>query len=60
LIVHRRYNADFDYKLISQVRARLVGDIRAKATGLIKPNHQPSGFRPQSLSFDTDLTGVKF
>jgi len=24
LIVHRRYNADSDHKLISQVRARLV------------------------------------
>jgi len=33
------YNADFDHKLISQVRARLVGGIRAKTMGLIKSNH---------------------
>jgi len=60
LIVHKRYNADFDHKLISQVTARLVGGIRAKATALIKPNHQPSGFRPSIPFLVTDLAGVKF
>jgi len=33
-----------DHELIGQVRARLVGGIRAGATGLIMPNHCSSRF----------------
>ena len=42
----RGYIVESDHKLIGQVGARLVGGIRTKARDIIKPNHQPSGFRP--------------
>ena len=40
------YIAESDHKVIGQVGVRLVGGIRVEATGLIMPNHQPSGFHP--------------
>jgi len=40
------YIYESDHKLIGQVGARSVGGIYAYATGLIMPNHQPSGFHP--------------
>jgi len=39
------YIAESDHKLIGQIRARLVGGIRAESDGLVKLNHQPLRFR---------------
>ena len=54
------YIVESDHKLIDEVGARLVGGIRAKATGLIKQTSSLRDFTPQSIFLDTDLVGVKF